>query len=236
MTDLDDLLEQPLFRYAGHLDVHQRLRLACRYSDMNGVTAFLKQGADPNGSDEQGRTAWEASIWSGNSMALNLLLASWSAPPELVKQAETLGSHEEIMEVLQTYGLAEPGPEKSWSIEDINQAIELMEDCREQFGIEAGNDRCWGYVPFLSDVSVFDNEYVLPGDVSGVLERNDPLRASLGALVMDSRGVVILHSETEAPKLLLSPAMAKEFAPRLFREAAPDESQGSVITPKRMKH
>lgn len=236
MSDQDDLLERPLFRYAGHLDTHQRLRLACRYGDMDGVVQALQQGADPSLSDPAGDTAWTAAMWSGNTMALNRLLEKRSAPADLAEQAQALGSHPEVMEVLQTHGLAEPGPEKSWSIEDINQVIEQMEDCREQFGIEEGNDRYWGYVPFLSDVTVFNSEHALPNDVSSALERSDPLRVSLASLVMGSRGVVLFHSENEAPKLLLSPGMAREFAPRLSVPEQEATTPETPAFPKRLRH
>ena len=236
MSDPDDLLERPLFRYAGHLDVHQRLRLACRYGDMDSVTHAIEQGADPNLADPAGDTAWTAAMWSGNTVALNRLLEKRQPPADLAEQAKALGSHPEVMEVLQTHGLAEPGPEKSWSIEDINLAIEQMEDCREQFGIEEGNDRYWGYVPFLADVTVFNSEHALPSDVSGALERGEPLRVSLASLVMGSRGVVLFHSENEAPKLLLSPDMAREFAPRLSLSEQEETTPETPASPKRLKH
>lgn len=234
MTDYDDLLEQPLFRYAKHLDVDQRLRLACRYSDMDELKKALKKGANPDMANDEGMSAWGAAIWSGNVVAMNALLEKWPAPADLLEQVHAMGDHAEILEVLHTHGLA-PEPETpAWGIEDINRAIEAMEDARKMFGIEEGSDRHWGYLPFLDDVTVIQNEHSLPAEVVQSLERGDPLRLSLGTLAMASRGVVVFHSEGEAPKLLLSPEMAQELAPRLAQKSA--EEEASAVPARRMRH
>lgn len=229
--DQDDALEQPLFRYAASLDAHQRLRLACRYSDMEGFETALAQGGDPAQVDTEGMNAWDWTVWSGNTLALQGLLEKGPPPPTLVDSVEKM-DREEILEVLQAHGFAEDKPTRAFTMEDLNEVIAMMEDCREQFGIQPGNDRYWGYLPFLDGVAVIENPHVLPHQVDTSLSRTDPLRFNLGNLVLGSRGVVVFTSEEQAPQLLLSPEMAQEFAPKLAAQAT-DET----ATPhRRLRH
>lgn len=211
--DPDDVLEQPLFRYARDLDKHQRLRLACRHGDMNEVRQALRQGAHPDQKAGHG-TAWDACLASGNALAMAALLERYPAPEDLPAKTEAM-DRPEIRDVLETHGLLAPVENaRTWGLADIDAAISALEDYRTQHGLAEGDDRYWGYVPFLDHVVVWEDEYRIPAGVAAGMAGNDPVRTTLGSLVMASGGVVWFASETEPPHLLLSPDMARRFAPR----------------------
>lgn len=214
--------EQPLFRYAQHLGAHQRLRLACRHGDMHEFHQSLRQGANPNDVSEEGSSAWQAALEGQNLEALNLLLERFPSPEFLANPQHSEG-WPDLQEVLATHGIIDPTPfpDQAWTMAAIDTAVGALESTRERFGLQPGFEAHWGVARFLGNVSVWSSTGLTQPAISNRLLPNDPLRGTLGPLVMGSGGVVLFTSEHQAPQLLLSPAMARHLAPLLAEPTAP---------------
>lgn len=226
-----DAFPRPLFRYSPRLDWNARLRLAAAFDDVDTIRSALRLKADPTTPGPEGRCAWEIVVQNQNLRSLEFLLQSRDEQPlpdHLAHLALEFGFHQGA-QILMQHGLqanhSDPSPA---TLEEMGQILDQLEATGTALGVERDED---GLIPIPDDgvlpglpIQAGSPEVLRQTLLDAGFSPADPEVTHLVDMVEASPFVVVFHSETLAPYIVVSPQASQRLFPALApRQSEPDQ-------------
>ena len=222
---------RPLFRYSPRLDWDARLRLAAAFDDIDTLRKAIGQHASSLTPGPHGQCAWEIVVQNQNLPGLEFLLGNQDTralPPHLARLALEVGFHQGAHMLMQHGLQAELPTPGEVTLAEMDYMLSQMDRTGEALGVARDED---GLIPIPED-GVLPGLPIQAGSPEALRQilldagfsLADPEVMHLAEMVESSPFVVVFHSETQAPYIVVSPQASQRLFPALSALSPPEPS------------